>query len=383
MFETLKTLHRDRDKLILSETRILLWLSLFYPFGEKPATIFDKIKYFIVIFIAFLFVHLTTIIYAFLEAADWLQLLEVVCPVFSTTIMIGKQLVFIVKREKIRLLLRRLQAEWDEHLRLFDDKSVQVMTDTKRLCHRITLVMSVWVGIMVAAYISISFVIYLLRRGLSDFEKKLPLPLWLPYDLEDGINYDITFMLLLFSIYIFATSHMSFDTVYCGVICHVTTHFKLLRIRIDNLKNLSTDHDFEEVAIEIQHCIDRHNVCIQLVNETEDILASFTFIQFIGSSILICLSVFVVQLNFGSAATKSIPIMSGSIAQLFLFCWICNHLLTSTGYITKAVFDLPWYSYPKTVQKSVLMMIVRGRKPLGITAAKFYYVNYESFQSVN
>lgn len=386
MFETLKMLRRDRHNLIIHEARIALWLSFNYMDSDKSTTLTDRIKSAIMILIGFMSMILPILSYALFGSTDWLESLDVLCRVSSVLSTGSKQLIWFRKREQIRLLLRRLQTEWDENGKLFDEESVRVMAHSKKICHRIAIVMGVWVGLITALYLTFTVVFYIYgiyRRNDPTYVKILPFSVLLPYDVDYGLNYDFTFIVMMFSTYIYGCSVVAFDTIYCGVICHVATQFKLLQIRMEKLNKNWRNYDLVTGNMYLKQLIDRHNACIQLVNETEEIFNGYTFLQFITSSLMICLILFGVWLELGFAAIKSFTYVSAAIAQLFLFSWICESLLASTNSIADAAYQLPWYMFPKAMQNSVLLMMVRGYKPLGITAAKFYLVTYESFEQVN
>lgn len=47
-----------------------------------------------------------------------------------------------------------------------------------------------------------------------------------------------------------------------------------------------------------------------------------------------------------------------------------------------AIYSYPWYKEPVAIQKEIQLMILRSQKKIGITAAKFYFVDIERFGMV-
>ncbi len=47
-----------------------------------------------------------------------------------------------------------------------------------------------------------------------------------------------------------------------------------------------------------------------------------------------------------------------------------------------SAYNIDWNKKPQNIKKAIILIIMRSQKPVGITAAKFYYINLQTFASV-
>lgn len=117
----------------------------------------------------------------------------------------------------------------------------------------------------------------------------------LPYNLDTGYKFTLTYAILLVDVFFIVMSINALDCLYYSVSTHVSAHFQLLNIKIEELTDKLLSIKTNKLSVgrtissDIFECIERHNFCIQLLNEVEDVFNVFMFIQFLSSSINICI----------------------------------------------------------------------------------------------
>lgn len=179
MFKSFKELRANGSKLIFIEIRWCLWASLFYPCNDVPATALEICMLLVVETYAFIVLCVTTLGYVFLRATDSIDILECQCTMIMTYQLFLKKFWCHYKRETIRLLILRVQAEWDENTaKLKDSESVGVLEKSKQICRQSLFVFIGLATVAVGAYtgpLIMKYLYYSVIRQQEDYEKVFPL----------------------------------------------------------------------------------------------------------------------------------------------------------------------------------------------------------------
>lgn len=63
-----------------------------------------------------------------------------------------------------------------------------------------------------------------------------------------------------------------------------------------------------------------------------------------------------------------------------MFSYFGTKLMEESAGIDTEISNLPFYNIRSTkVQKYLILILLRSQQPIGITAGKFYYINFKSF----
>lgn len=68
--------------------------------------------------------------------------------------------------------------------------------------------------------------------------------------------------------------------------------------------------------------------------------------------------------------------------QLFTFSFFGSKLLSHSAKIAETVYEIRWYNKPIPLQKYISLIMIRAQRPMGISAAKFYFISLQSFAKV-
>nr|WBF91115.1 odorant receptor SameORX [Schistocerca americana] len=76
--------------------------------------------------------------------------------------------------------------------------------------------------------------------------------------------------------------------------------------------------------------------------------------------------------------------LSVMLAQLFVYCWFGDELITESENVSTVVYSTvtSLQGYPVSLKRSLLLMMTRAQRPLHITAAGFFDLSRESFVKV-
>ncbi|XP_068977987.1 odorant receptor 13a-like [Bombus flavifrons] len=131
----------------------------------------------------------------------------------------------------------------------------------------------------------------------------------------------------------------------------------------------------------LRTCLNHHQLLLKLCEDIENLTNIMFLIQLITSTYNISLIGFkVVEDNPGKV--KFVTQLGIFIIQLFLCNWPPDLLRSKSEAIGHAGYSMPWYRYPRNLQNPVNMLMVRGQKPVRLTAGKFIELSLETFASM-
>lgn len=71
---------------------------------------------------------------------------------------------------------------------------------------------------------------------------------------------------------------------------------------------------------------------------------------------------------------KSMSFVQYSIVQSFLFTHAGDALQSQSESIVSAIYDTTWHELPYSTMKDLILIIMRAKIPLQLTAGKFFYI---------
>uniref|UniRef100_A0A182K087 t-SNARE coiled-coil homology domain-containing protein n=1 Tax=Anopheles christyi TaxID=43041 RepID=A0A182K087_9DIPT len=217
----------------------------------------------------------------------------------------------------------------------------------------------------------------------SNYTITLPYLARFPYSTDNTTSFAVTYILILVGVYVLALTLSGFDSLFFTIAMHITTMFKILKIEIDQLGlDLSAGTGRVELQAKLKRIILKHKTNLSLIEQLEDGFSFYLMVQFLTSSIVVCVVLYELTTVFGwnEDTFKTLTYLPGAILQLFLFCWYAQNITEEARMVSDHIYNIPWYLADPTVQKTMLTFMVKAQKPTGLTASKFYMVTLQTFQ---
>lgn len=163
-----------------------------------------------------------------------------------------------------------------------------------------------------------------------------------------------------------------------------------LSMEFDNLGDEFMNFDFKNGNYDdFKMLVDRHNVMLKLSGEMDLLFNLPIMITFLGSTILLCFSLlqffvhdFVVAnlvnlIKFGSY-------LNALIIQIFLLCFFCQKLKTSSENVGRKIIYSNWHeSGNKNMIKSLQLVLLKSQSAVELTVLSFFGVDLEVFTNVS
>ncbi|KAL2711902.1 odorant receptor 13a-like [Vespula squamosa] len=216
----------------------------------------------------------------------------------------------------------------------------------------------------------------------SSIEYKLPYkikPLLKPYDAK---SYAFGCIHQFFGITLVLSGYVGTDCLLACTGFHLTGQLAILKCRVKEF--LKNNHDSHG---RIRQMILRHYRLIRLGDILEDSFNIVIFLHMVGSTILLCTSSY--QMLFSLAELERVYIFTFLIyvclllCTLYGYCYMGECLIEESTNLCDAIYHCDWYELSTINLKSLCICMVRARKPLQLTCAKFCVVSLCTFTDVS
>ncbi|XP_053690971.1 odorant receptor 85c-like [Sabethes cyaneus] len=205
-------------------------------------------------------------------------------------------------------------------------------------------------------------------------EKELPYFMWYWYDWNKEGYYELTFFHQIWGGFDSAVFNLCTDLMFCAIILLLCLQFDIIAYRLKNATN-----DYRELV----SCIELHQAVVDLSDQLESIFSPSILVNFVGSSVIICLVGFQATSEISAFDLfKFILFLISSLVQVFLLCYYGNKLIEASSQIAYSAFEGNWYMADARYQKSLLFVVTRAGKWQKLTAMKFSVVSLASYSAI-
>nr|QAB43887.1 olfactory receptor OR8 [Oedaleus asiaticus] len=100
-----------------------------------------------------------------------------------------------------------------------------------------------------------------------------------------------------------------------------------------------------------------------------------------GATIIICVTLFLITTSeqHFAALVKLQGYLIVVVYEIFMYCWFGDDVMYQSSRLLESVYTCGWPGAPPSLQKALVVVLLRARRPLGLTAGKFYHVSRETF----
>lgn len=199
----------------------------------------------------------------------------------------------------------------------------------------------------------------------------LPWDFWLPFDRFDKNYYNFVYLWIDWMFFNVICLFFAVDMIINAPIVLISIQFNFLNNDIrETIKN-STLHEV----------IEKHLNLIMLVRRFNDLFSLSFLLNFVGSSIVICFTAFLIaSANDFYSCIKYGILLQLLLCQIFLLCSLGDFLKISSETTATSIYSSEWYrTLDRNSRVGVKLMLMQAQKPCQITAWKFSALNYGTF----
>jgi odorant receptor len=226
----------------------------------------------------------------------------------------------------------------------------------------------------------VSIIIAYLMTGT--FERTLPTPIWVWFDYQQPIIYEITYFIVAISGFAVSFIILGTDLLFCSIATLLQLQFKIIaqdlrKMKIENIK------ETEEMLRKVN---EHHQKILELSNEVNEIFAPSFLGNIILSTFVICMTGFQAFAAQGRSFVDLIHfavLLCPAVLEIFLLCYFAENVNDAALDVADAAYDFPWYEkIPFSMRKTILQIIHTSQQGKKFKAFKFRDMSLETCSEV-
>nr|APZ81436.1 olfactory receptor 14 [Adelphocoris lineolatus] len=198
---------------------------------------------------------------------------------------------------------------------------------------------------------------------------------WIPFVVDSWPKYFASQFYHLLAALSAALLGGSVCIVFIAVAEHLLAQLEILSISFRNaIGCIPTRGDkvAEKLAYQrMKYCLQHHNVILRFFDEFQKYYSIPLFCMLAGTTVAMCTIAFVVtdpSSTFGVSAAF-LSLMAPEVAFCICYCTYGQKITDMGDVLRETVYNAPWYYQPRPVKMAMLMVLIKTRKPLTLSAA--------------
>nr|AOE48046.1 putative odorant receptor OR41 [Athetis lepigone] len=208
---------------------------------------------------------------------------------------------------------------------------------------------------------------------------------WIPFDRTRGFGFCVASFYQIYACFYGGTVVANFDSTAIVIMTFFTGQLKVLSVNCERLFGDGNEVvNYDEAVKRIKECHMHHLYLVKFSSVLNSLLSPVMFLYVIICSLMICASA--VQLTMEDTGNMQriwiAEYLIALIAQLFLYCWHSNAVLSQSNQVDDAVYLSAWWSQNVRIRRSLLLLGGQLRKTIAFTAGPFTMLNMATFVAI-
>ncbi|XP_030385682.1 putative odorant receptor 71a [Scaptodrosophila lebanonensis] len=236
-------------------------------------------------------------------------------------------------------------------------------------------------GLIIKGYIGCSegVVPCLFLSVLVNFPNELPVWIWTPFDWHQPRMFWLVYAYTLLSLSFTCISNISLDMLNCYMMLHLSLCLRLLGLRLEKLQPADELH-LREQFVENVSLHRRIKSQAQLV---ENYISNTTTIQILLSSIILCLSIYRMQLlnilEYPGIVAAMLQYCVSMTLQIYVPSFYGNEITYYSNQLTKAAYFSQWPPMSSKMRHLICVFMTYLNRPLKLRAGGFFDIGLPLF----
>ncbi|XP_053674372.1 odorant receptor 4-like [Anopheles nili] len=298
------------------------------------------------------------------------------------TIGVLKMVILAVRRNTIAELVGVFRAKWQQAIITAEHR--KVCEDTMSPAILVTTVTALANVVMGIAFTILPMAEMIYHRyHTGTWIRLLAFNIWWPFDALAGAKF-FWFVYPLYVVIGFSgiIIHMAFDCLFCILAAHLCMHFRILKHNVDLMVQGMHQKGCSQNMSRLQDAIITHQDLIGCSVFMQDVFGNMLFINFLGSSIIICIQAFMITTVTGYTLVKFGLFMLCFLIELLMLCVYGEDIVQSSEDVANAVYGCRWYEESKPFKRSILQILHRSQDPVILTAWKIWPIQMSTFSRI-
>ena len=204
--------------------------------------------------------------------------------------------------------------------------------------------------------------------------------LWFPFDIYESNMFPFVKIWIQLMCYLGAIFVISSDSVLFVLVTAIAMEFDFLNDNLSHFKSQSKD----EQKLKIASLINCHNKLFEISDKLQKVFGANFLIGFVISSFIMCANLF----HFLFYATNlamyifDISYLISTTGQMCLLCFFGQKLIDSSAAVADGIYECDWMDHDNKFKKYVVITMIRGQRPMTLSAMGFADISFETFATV-
>ncbi|XP_011686347.1 PREDICTED: odorant receptor 43a-like [Wasmannia auropunctata] len=217
-------------------------------------------------------------------------------------------------------------------------------------------------------------------NNITDPGGPMPLQTYYIYDVTKRPQYELTFISQCIYIIFAAMSYTGIDNFLGLLVFHVSGQLDILKNRLIHLDKCINSHDM------LKTCVAQHIRLLRAIAIIEDAYNIILLTLFVYFAIHFAFYGFRIINLFDEGGDLSLTHLIYFVSTFFnlfghmcLYCALGEFLMTQCNEIYNAAYNNKWYSADPKIARTLLFLLIRGVKPIYLTAGKMFPMTMTTF----
>ncbi|XP_012284542.1 odorant receptor 2a [Orussus abietinus] len=346
-----------------------------WPDSGRPGkdSLFYRYKFLIPSMLMLIYIILPQTLYLFFAWGDLEHcvdaLLTADVPILTALI---KFLSFSYHREAINSIVSFVTEDWK---RPKSREERETMMRNAKIARGISLRISILLYLAMAAHVA-SHIATEVRRRLSNdtnLEPQVLLRGYYPFDTKKSPNYELLSFMQLISGIGGALSYSNVDSFVGATILHVCAQFSNLRFLAAKMLRKAEKQEPLEFRKTLRIIVERHTSLTWVTLVIEECFNKMFLAQTVSTGekeTLVLRSIFFIVFT------------GAMLVHFFVYCYVGEMLYGQSAGLCDTLYESNWYEMPPENIRDLMVIMVATKKPIYITAGKFFPFLFDTFTNV-
>ncbi|EJY57872.1 AAEL017534-PA [Aedes aegypti] len=167
------------------------------------------------------------------------------------------------------------------------------------------------------------------------------------------------------------------ECLFWNLLHHTSCLFKMVCLEIARLDQYTDPNQFRE---RLACIVPIHEVCFKCARCLENVLNPLLALWYCTCIVQTCYLLFAISMIDDIVVIASMMfVLQYTVFLIFSFSMLGAELMEESARVSEAVYNTHWYMRKATESRLLLFIMMRTNRPVGIRAAKFFFVNRSTF----
>ncbi|NP_001177506.1 odorant receptor 66 [Nasonia vitripennis] len=314
---------------------------------------------------------------AFALTENLVVLMDSLSDIFTEVLIYIKIFILWNHRREIRDLLEEIGKDWS--IKSIPTEWENIADYCRIICN---------IDVIVYASASILYYPDLLMSyfGKPVNERHMLFQSYYPFDYRRSPIYEVINIVYFFQGILMIIADSVSKTLFISMIFHVSSQIYELRNNLEQYSRHSNDGYENKNFKRLKLVVQQHLKILSLVRRIDHIYSYVALFQIVFSSIIICVTGFVIITAMESAnimlLVKFMTFIIAMLAQVSYFCFAGQYLLNKGESIVEMINSSFWYNSQCKDVKVLIFVLTNAQKPLTVSGANIFNLSAETFTMI-